>query len=105
MGLLSQVIMATMEGNHIGRQDDGGSGGLIEYDIPVSGARNGAHTPYNGAKRHMMRLFPLNTLVEKLWRHDEKWPGYEDLTIFIYSYIHEFWQIKNLLWINPVQNF
>jgi len=41
--------MGTMEGNQIGRQDVGGSGGLIEYDIPVSGARNGAHTPENGA--------------------------------------------------------
>jgi len=49
LGLLSQVIVGTMEGNHIGRQDAGGSGGLIEYDIPVSGARNGAHTPDNGA--------------------------------------------------------
>ena len=43
------MIMGTMEGNQIGRQDAGGSGGLIEYDIPVSGARNGAHTPENGA--------------------------------------------------------
>ena len=41
--------MGTMEGNHIGWQDAGGSGGLIEYDIPVSGARNGARTPDNGA--------------------------------------------------------
>ena len=39
-----------MEGNHIGRQlDAGGSGGLIAYDIPVSGARNGANTHDNGA--------------------------------------------------------
>ena len=45
MGLRSQVIMGTMEGNHNGKQDAGGSDGLIEYDIPVSGARNGAHTP------------------------------------------------------------
>ena len=40
LSLLSQVIMDAMEGNHIGRKDTGGSGGLIEYDIPVSGAIN-----------------------------------------------------------------
>jgi len=40
--------MGTMHGNHIGRQDAGGSGGMIEYDIPVSGVRNGANTPDNG---------------------------------------------------------
>jgi len=41
--------MGTMEGNHIGREDAGGSSGLIEYDIPVSDARNGAHTHDNSA--------------------------------------------------------
>ena len=28
--------MGIMDGNHNGRQDAGGSGGLIEYDIPVA---------------------------------------------------------------------
>ena len=35
LGLRSQVIMGTMEGNRNRRQDAGGSGGLIEYDILV----------------------------------------------------------------------
>ena len=41
--------MGTLEGNRNGRQDAGGSGGLIEYDILVPGASNGAHTHDNGA--------------------------------------------------------
>ena len=35
LGLRSHVIMGTMEGNRNGRQDAGGSGSLIEYDILV----------------------------------------------------------------------
>ena len=41
--------MGTMEGNNNGRQDAGGSGGLKEYDIPVPGASNSAHTYDNGS--------------------------------------------------------
>ena len=61
---LSQVIMGAMEGNHIGRQDAGGSGDPIEYDIPVPGHQK--WLPNTRQWRHMMRLFPLNTLVYKL---------------------------------------